>query len=328
MSSLHIDPTRTALLRRRFMMAMTQRFNVLKHKIMQLVAVEDAFGIHKGVFNPFIPHHTLNARWSFNTDTQKLEQFKMWLRSQIAIDLLRSDGDDVWLQEYIQGAYARGMENTFAQLRQAPQADKKKMDFYQGSRQEFLRSAFTRPVSVEKVKLLAGRSYTELQGITDVMSQQIGRELVNGLIQGMSPRQVAVAMNAKVNGIGLSRALTLARTETIAAHAEGQLDAYENLGAEQVGIAVEWSVSGVGRTRKGNPSPCKKCAHMAKTVLTIEEARGLIPAHPNCMCSFIPANVGEKTKSQIRSQQRILASLRKAGLTGKISQRRPRSIFS
>ena len=34
--------------------------------------------------------------------------------------------------------------------------------------------------------------------------------------------------------------------------------------------------------------------------MSVSEARGLIPRHPNCRCAWIPANVGEKGKGQKR----------------------------
>ena len=45
-------------------------------------------------------------------------------------------------------------------------------------------------------------------------------------------------------------------------------------------------------------------------VLTIKESRGLIPRHPNCMCSFIPSNVGESTSGQKRTKKEIEAAFR------------------
>lgn len=101
---------------------------------------------------------------------------------------------------------------------------------------------------------------------------------------------------------------------TIRAFNEGALDGLENLGATKIGVMVEWSTSGMGLTKLGNPSPCPKCKELAGIVLTVEEARGLLPRHPNCMCSFIPANVGEKTDKQVHDAKRIReAVMRSAG---------------
>jgi hypothetical protein len=39
--------------------------------------------------------------------------------------------------------------------------------------------------------------------------------------------------------------------------------------------------------------------------MTLKEARGLIPRHPNCRCSPIPANLGESTAGQVRGKQKV-----------------------
>jgi len=203
-------------------------------------------------------------------------------------------------------------------------------DFYMGSKAQFMSSAFHRPVSVERVKVLASRTYTEMKGITEAMSQQMSRVLVDGLIAGQSPREVAKALNERVDAIGKARAFTLARTEIIRAHANGALDGLEELGVTEVGVAVEWSTAKDGRV-------CPMCAAMQGVVFTIEEARGLIPAHAGCRCSPIPANVGEPTKGQIRTKGRIEQAIRKAlnkdvnedwaGANVTITKSRPESVF-
>lgn len=79
---------------------------------------------------------------------------------------------------------------------------------------------------------------------------------------------------------------------TSRAYAEGQLEALEQLGVAEVGVEVEWLVSGLGSTKAGYPSPCPQCAPMAGKVFKIAEARGLIPLHPRCKCAWAP-HVGD-----------------------------------
>lgn len=282
--------------------------------------------------------------WRFMTSPQKLTAFKLWLQGQIDNIILakHEHEDESWIMRYIHAGYAKGQGRAFDELRKPALVDTKKMDFYQGTKQEFLKSAFGRYIATDRVKLLASRAYTELEGITDAMSQQLTRELVDGMTQGLSPRTVGTNIAARVDGIGKVRARTLARTETIRAHAEGALDAMEQLGVDQVGVAVEWSTSHLGKTKAGNPSPCKLCAPLDGMVLTIDEARGMFPRHPNCMCSPIPANVGEAQKYQQRTKDRIQSAIQTslragapksgkykptwAGAKAKISKTRPKSI--
>jgi DNA topoisomerase-1 len=115
----------------------------------------------------------------------------------------------------------------------------------------------------------------------------------------------------------------------------------ENLGVEKVGVAVEWSVSGLGETALGNPSPCPVCAPLEGIVMRLSEAHGLIPRHPNCMCTFVPANVGEDSEDQIDTQSGIERAIRDsleeeggaeksswAGTEVEVDKARPQSIFN
>jgi len=104
-------------------------------------------------------------------------------------------------------------------------------------------------------------------------------------------------IGTKARGIQ-SRALTIARTEIIRAHAEGQLDTFEKLKVEKLGVMAEWSTAGDDRV-------CGLCSDLEGVVITVREARGIIPRHPNCRCTYVPANVGESQKGQIRGKEDV-----------------------
>jgi len=257
---------------------------------------------------------TQNTVWKFLNSPAKLKEFVAWLRSQVGVSILMdattdSITDEQWLEFYIGKTYKAGMATAFEAVRKAP-LQESNMDFYGGTQKEFLQQSFNKPASLERVQLLAGRAYNDLAGITEAMSTQMQRTLVDGFIKGESPWAIARRLNEDVDGIGRVRAEMLARTEVIRAHNEGQLTAIEDLGVEEVGVAVEWSTSGLGVTAKGNQSPCKLCVPLKGVVLPIKEARGMLPRHPNCMCSWIPANVGESTEGQKKSKTRIQSAIR------------------
>ena len=251
----------------------------------------------------------LHTRWAFHTNPQKVVQFQAWLAAQVRMDIL--DGattavDEAYWSRYVEEGYRKGAGRAFDDTRKAALWTGEEAAFYQGTKEEFLRSAFARPVAVEKVKLLAGRVFTDLKGVTEVMSAKITRNLTDGLVQGMNPTEIARNMirdgiGTKVRGVQ-SRALTIARTETIRAHAEGQLDAMERLGVTEVGVMVEWSTAGDDRV-------CELCSALDGVVMKVKEARGIIPRHPNCRCAHIPANVGESTKGQVRSKEEVQKSI-------------------
>jgi SPP1 gp7 family putative phage head morphogenesis protein len=201
---------------------------------------------------------------------------------------------------------------------------KEKLDFYRGTKEQFLRSSFAQPIATDKLKILASRSFDELDNVTTDMETSLSRILTDGLAQGKSPLELSGELEDQV-GFSSDRARTVARTEIIRAHAEGQLMALRNLGIEQVGVAVEWSTT-------GDEKVCPKCQPLEGIVLTIDEAEGLLPRHPNCRCAWIPANVGE-VRDQVRSKKSIEKRIEES--TGGeedwgpiVSKHRPKSIFN
>jgi SPP1 gp7 family putative phage head morphogenesis protein len=132
------------------------------------------------------------------------------------------------------------------------------------------------------------------------MGTQLSRILTDGLISGVSATTLANEMVRSIGNITRTRAYALARTEIIYAHAEGQLDSFQALGIKEVSAKAEWSTA-------GDALVCPQCSPMEGVVLTIKEARGLIPLHPNCRCMWIPADVGEKKTGQLWGKRRTRA---------------------
>jgi SPP1 gp7 family putative phage head morphogenesis protein len=264
-----------------------------------------------------------NTRWRFHTDPAKLKAFQAWLKAQFGKDLTSPDAEELW-RKYAEEGFKKGAARAFDDTRRAQKAlaagDQQKLDFYEGTRDEFLRSSFARPVAVEKIQLLAARSFAELDGVTDAMEQRMTRVLADGLVQGKGTAEIARDLDDELD-IGRQRAETIARTEIIRAHAEGQLQALEDLGVEEVGVAVEFTVT-------EDEKLCPRCEALSGVVLKIEEARGLIPVHPNCRCAFIPANVGESEEGQKDTKKEIDAAAAEADVDLDVSRRRPQSILN
>lgn len=290
-----LDPTRTSVLRTKFVADLVRRFKRLSRSVIRLVDTEDAFGLKPKPHT--IASIMANTRWQFNSSPEKVRAFQDWLRSQFDKELLGADDAALW-EKYIQQGFEKGMSRAFDDARKAARFKKGEGAFYRGTKQQFLRDSFRNPVTVDKVKLLAGRTYSDLVGITDGMSQLMTRTLTDGLVAGLGPREIARGLAKTIDGIGRNRAVTIARTEIVRAHAEGQLHALEHMGVEEVGVAVEWSTAGDYRV-------CELCSSLEGVVLKLSEARGMIPRHPNCRCAWLPANVGEKDKGRKTTQQSI-----------------------
>lgn len=290
LNHLRIDPTRTITLRRAFQQELRKRWRNLKLDLVKLIVDEDAFGLRadsKAVRN-VDRQLTSNQRWRFNTAPEKVKAFQGWLRQQFHARFLKEQEEELW-RKYVEDGFRKGAGRAFDDVRKRKFAPGEG-EFYKGSKQQFLRSSFGQPVSVDKVKLLAGRQFSDLKGITEEMSARMSRVLTDGLVQGRNPRDLAKSLNEQLD-LGEARSEVIARTEIIRAHAEGQLNALEDLGVEEVGVAVEWSTAGDDRV-------CPLCEELERVVLKIDEARGMLPRHPQCRCAWVPANVGEDAEQK------------------------------
>jgi len=290
---LRADPTRTTTLRKTYLADMTRRFKAIKRAVTELIVTDDVFGL-----KPRLGALTANQEpraWEFATDEQKLLNFNAWLQVQLDSNVLETDGN-AWTSKYVQEAYERGSTRAVHQV--ASEAPLDPVNFPLGPTPSNVATSFlSQPERLSKVQFLASRSFEELKGISAVTSQQLNRILADGLIAGLGPREIARQINAQIGTITKTRALTLARTEVIAAHAEGQLDSFEDLGIEDLGVEAEWKTAGDERV-------CPLCRPLDGQVFTVEQARGLLPRHPNCRCAWLPIFVDEDDKAERRASTR------------------------
>jgi SPP1 gp7 family putative phage head morphogenesis protein len=215
--------------------------------------------------------------FDFVSDDAKLNAFRAWLEQQIADGILEvvergpqgqiTDHGD-FMDTYITAAYERGTQMANLHLeRLGFTLPTPTFGFFSG------------PVATSQLAMLYTRSFELLKGITSDMSVKISRELTLGLAQGVGPREIARRLT-KVVDLSIVRARTLARTEVIYSHAQASLDRYAAAGLEGVTIQAEWLSTKDKRT-------CPRCKAREGKVYSIKEARGLIPLHPQCRCSWI-----------------------------------------
>lgn len=271
-----------------------------------LVDREDAFGLRLAhrVFNTEVQ----NQRFAFRSSAKQLEAFQQWLQKQVDQGVLPkptgSTSEGYW-RSFVEEGYRKGAGRAFDDTRKPyargyAEKGTSVNDFYEGTRYEFLRSSFAQPETISKVELLASRTYTDLKGVTSTMGVRMGQTLAQGLAEGQNPRVIARRLNQTIQTLGKNRAKAIAQTEIIRAHAEGQLDSIQRLGIKTVTVMAEWSTAGDDRV-------CPACEALEGAVMTLREARGIIPRHTNCRCTFLPANVGEKPRN--RSAQSLRSAI-------------------
>lgn len=263
-----VDPTRTVTLRGRFEADFTRRFRAIVAEIRTEVDRKDGFGLKR------------NERFNFPTSQARVEAFMSWLRSRTDFHIFEGTlalprsvaGQQVWMNTYVQTAYRQGMLEAVRGIRRA---GGQVADSYSDG-------AFLRPVHADRAGQIFIRSYEELQGVTDVMAEQMRRVLSEGILDGRNPNVIARQLVDRVERIGITRARLIARTEVIAAHAEAKLNVFEDAQIEGVGLQSEWLTAGDDRV-------CDECEQAAREgPYDPRASHGIIPLHPNCRCTWIP----------------------------------------
>lgn len=120
--------------------------------------------------------------------------------------------------------------------------------------------------SLRLAKLLNGTTIEQLRAV-----------LIEGFEAGESVKKLTDRVVEYYGKANKARATMVARTETIAAAVEGNLQGYENVGVEM----VQWYTAIDDRT-------CDICAPHHDEEFPVKNTHGMIPAHPQCRCVFIP----------------------------------------
>lgn len=254
--------------------------------------------------NVAYPNLTVNRRWEALQDFDKIKAFKDWLRQQFDAGLTGKSDEDLWRAYTLQG-YRTGKGRAYTDVKAQAKSSATSLP---PTQQQFLAQSLNRPASINAVKVLAGRAFNDLEGVTNDTSLRMSRVLTDGLVQGLSPAEMAKDLNEELD-IGQRRSELIARTEVIRAHAEGQLDAMEEMGIEEVGVAVEWAVA-------DDDNVCPLCEPLEGIVLKIDEARGMLPRHPACRCAWIP-NVGDSDEATKDTKASITKAIRQSAKAGK-----------
>lgn len=264
-----LDPTNTTAIRRAFERKIVQRFKKLRAEIKAELTAEN-FGLDQPM---------VNARFNFPRSAQKVEAFQRWLKRQSDAGILEvtqgtalgTSSERAWTSTYVRASYERGVDSAAKGMR------KSKVKVADG----FVEAAFDRPIHADRVGIAYTRTYSSLEGITRTMEAGISHALASGLAEGKGMKEIADSILDRVDKIGITRARVLARTETIAAHAEATLNTYEEAGIQGVSAMSEFATAGDNKV-------CPKCEELDGEEYTIQEARGVIPVHPNCRCAWLP----------------------------------------
>lgn len=289
-NQLKLDPTKTTTLRNSFYRDIKRRFRRLKIEVVDLIDTQDALGLKEDPL--VVMDNSRRNIWRFKSSPEKQKAFREWLKEMVDAGILEvsKHRNRPWLAEYIESSFKKGLSKSYRDVNK--KAPGKTEEWYIGAHDEFVRSSLWAPETTDKLELMFTRSFDKLKGITDEVSNQLSIILTSGLADGRGPKEIAREISKTIDTIAPKRALTIARTEIIYAHAEGQLQAFEKMGIEEVGVEAEWSTAKDDRV-------CPLCAPLEGMVIPVSKAHGLIPRHPNCRCAWVPALKNQKQEGQL-----------------------------
>lgn len=277
------DPTQTTMVRWAFEREVNRRFAELRRLVQAAVVDNDVLGLASSPGPRVHVEIPRPGAFAFSRTDRKISSFMEWLRLaaqdnildvRLGVPMARA-AETAWSNVYIQSAYQRGLAQAANELRgQGVSVSDRYID-----------GAFLRPFHVDRAGIAFTRTFDELRGVTEAMDQQISRVLAQGLVEGRGPMDIARSLNDRVDKIGRTRARTIARTEVISAHAEATLNTYDEAGVLGVRVMAELATA-------QDDAVCEECMALetqtAAGPISIDDARGLIPVHPNCRCAILP----------------------------------------
>lgn len=277
-SGFRYDPTRTKLIRAQMEKEVGRRFDLLKSISKAILNISGAVDLHL-------------------VDQLRQAQSRILLGSDYGTPLTEGVSKS-WMNPYINAVYRKALTRAGGHVKT------------QGGRvsDRWTNQAHFDQAHVRGARTMQARAYTAMANIAGANDAAILRGLqenglktnihindemddVRDLVQagiegGRGVSEVARIIEDAL-GIGRERALTLARTETIATHAEATLNAFLEAGMAGVQVDAEFATA-------GDDQVCTECKELEGETYSIEEARGIIPVHPNCRCAWLPV-VGDVT---------------------------------
>ncbi len=265
------DPSKTSLIRRKFVTDVNSRYRSVSSNLR--------------IASTNIP--ILGKTNNFTVIQERLDWVQTFLNEQFNVTLLAGD----WYKKYIEDAYTKGIRRGIRYTKG------KELFWLDSSSAQGLEVSFIRQVSnLYTLKTLKQKTLSDLTTITQAVSGRILSDLSIALIKGESEKQIYSLIQNTLQKIGVQRSRTVARSEVVRAQSYGLLDAFQGFGVTKVKVAAEThktvtSNANVEYISSNDRKVCPLCQPFDGKIMTVQEAYGLIPVHPNCRCSFIGTSI-------------------------------------
>lgn len=170
-----------------------------------------------------------NRQYSWKVDGFLMDQTTRTIR-QILLDALTSGSNEWnnrwWMNAFIDPSYERGTLDSFA----SAQLITRGIDSPSTNLIAIMEAdaQLQTPAYLSRLQLVHGRVFEEMHGIVGDTVAQLRRVLTDGMGRGLGIRDISGMINDRI-GVGLSRARTIARTETNKAYTDAYMDESDEL---------------------------------------------------------------------------------------------------
>jgi hypothetical protein len=279
------DPTRSAGIRQHGRAQVNHRIFELHSNLRINLQEQDIFGLR-------IKEQPESIFAWLESNAQKLGRAEPMLQNMVETALATPPD---WLRETITMAVERGIAQAFKEL--------SKLDF-----------EIDAVDPSETNEFHSTKAANEVQGISWETRRRLLRHVGKAIETRQRPTELMREIRLSLEKITRRRLILLVNTAVVGAINAGKLLTYRAHDVEMVGIEPEWLPDnrarryhpvadhyhprrvGIWRDAElvnvltaGDDSVCEDCEDIAGDgPYTLDEAQGLIPAHPNCRCAFVP----------------------------------------
>jgi hypothetical protein len=258
LDSSRLDPTGCLDLRNKLMTLYRRSVSRWRSDLYRIIVGEDILGIGPNALIPMAA-------------SEKVERFTAYARASVNRSFdLRSDVSGLMHKVYSRGFLAAYGEES--------------------------REAI--PPSSRASSLYVTQLLNDTLAVSEATLQQMVHAVSIGVTNSSKPGVIYSKVFKVLRKLTLQRLVISGQTFITQAFNHGKLDAYSELGVNEVGIRAEhMPVRPIMDARSsdrevrfrtvGDEFVCGICEDLEDKTYTINEARGVIPVHPNCRCEFV-----------------------------------------
>jgi SPP1 gp7 family putative phage head morphogenesis protein len=184
--------------------------------------------------------------YRFQTRDENVGQFLVWFRDKLRRGLLEPkqiqdvEAGGHWTGELMRLTYAQAWQQARNRLRQRGV----EVGPLPGSEtdEDLITALGAMPVPRQTLREVYLRTYRNLQSIEEDMITTVRETLLQGLRDGINPKEMARELTNEIESVQRTQMETLARTEVVNAYTSSSIDRYKRAGVDTVQHG-EWSDS-------------------------------------------------------------------------------------